>query len=93
MGVPTATGTPTTSPTRTVTATATPTPTPTPPLCEGACTVAGAVTVDDILKLVNLFLNHAEPDSCPGGHRKGQPVTTEDLIVAVDNLLVGCPKE
>jgi YVTN family beta-propeller protein len=64
-----------------------------PPLCEGACTVAAVVGVDDILKLVHMSLNPGQSDACSAGHPEGEPVTTEDLIVAVNNLLAGCPTE
>jgi hypothetical protein len=88
---PTATNTPTASATESPTPTET--ETPTPPVCEGACSGTGVVTVDDILKLINISLEMAPPEICPDGIPDGGPVVEEDLIVAVDNLLVGCPDE
>jgi hypothetical protein len=89
---PTGTSTASATPKPTQSATPTATPTPTPETCVGACSVAGAVTVDDILKLVNISLNLAPPDSCSEGNPNGGQIETEDLIVALKNLLVGCPK-
>lgn len=69
--------------------TATPTPTPTFPHCEGDCAVPGVVTVDDLIKLVNMSQEPEPPAACS----VGGPIDTEALITALTHLLVGCPRE
>jgi hypothetical protein len=80
----------------------TPTPTPTPTRtalpCVGDCSGDGAVTVDEIVRMVNIALNgDTSASSCPGSDQwcSSGPVLgavrIACLIDAVNNLLTGCP--
>ncbi len=89
----------TATPTRTSTAapsatvTATPTRTPTVPIaCIGDCLVSGQVTLDALLKMVNVALGHAPLSLCAAGdaNRDGE-IKIDDLIAAVSGALTGCP--
>jgi hypothetical protein len=79
-------------PSHTPTGTLTPTPGPTFPPCTGSCSVAGTVTVDDIVKLVTISLGLASPDACSTGNPDGGPIGAEQLIEGLNNLLGGCPR-
>jgi hypothetical protein len=80
----------------------TPTPTPTPTRtalrCVGDCSGDGVVTVDEIVRMVNIALNgDTSASSCPGSDQwcSSGPVLgavrIACLIDAVNNLLTGCP--
>jgi hypothetical protein len=78
----------------------TPTPTPIPAAlpCVGDCTGDGAVTVDEIVRLVNIALNgEPSPNTCPGSDQwcTSGPVVgaigITCLIDAVNDALYGCP--
>jgi hypothetical protein len=99
----TATVTPTPTPTGTSTATATPTstatPTPSatetpPPACVGDCNGDGTVSVDELVRGVNIALGAQPLDLCPvfDGDQSLE-VTVNELITAVNNALKGCPVE
>jgi hypothetical protein len=60
--------------------------------CIGDCSAQGAVTIDDLLKGVNIVLGLAPLESCPAFAATGQPVTVDDLLLAVSNALEGCPE-
>ena len=88
------------TPTRTPTplgASPTPTPTPTPTGGTGPCDCVGdcdcnrEVTVDEILKMVNIALNLANITVCEAGDpsRDGE-VTVDEIIMAVNNALSSC---
>jgi hypothetical protein len=68
----------------------TPTPTPTSAPCIGDCNGDQAVTVDDILILVNIVLGSAQHSACPHGIPSGGTVDITLIIQAVDNALGTC---
>lgn len=60
--------------------------------CTGDCLGDGEVTVDDIIKMVNIANGAATLSECPAGDGNGDgEVTIDDIIVAVNNALNGCP--
>lgn len=84
---------PTPSPTRTP-STPGPTPTTTPggSSCVGDCSRSGDVTVDELLRLVNIALGNLPISSCPAGNPNGDnEVTIDEILTAVNNALNGCP--
>jgi hypothetical protein len=97
-GGPTATATPTTSrpsATRTPTSTTTVRPTVTqtvePSGCAGDCDGHGTVTVDELIKGVNIALGTAGIELCASFDTNGSnTVTVEELIKGVNNALSGC---
>jgi len=82
----TATQTPTHTPTTTPTATATPTATPV--VCVGDCDGNGNVSIDELIKMVNIALGGTPPSACPKGIEK-DPVTIDELISGVNHALGG----
>lgn len=91
---PTPTPTPTCTPTPTVTETPTPTETPTRiplPACIGDCDDDSAVTIDELLRGVNIALGVAPYEACPAfdGNRNGE-VEIDEIIIAVNRGLLGC---
>ena len=82
--------TPTTTPAG---ATATPTPSTTPDTaaCAGDCDGGDSVTVDELLKGVNIALDSAEPSSCGAFDTNADGrVTVDEIIAAVNAALSGC---
>ena len=99
----TVTPTPTRAETSIPTPSATPTPTPTPtlptgatptatglPLCVGDCDGGSAVTIDELITLVNIALGSAQPSACAHGVPDGAAVDIALIIQAVNNALNGC---
>jgi hypothetical protein len=89
---PTVTETPTPSVTPTASSTPTPTETATPrPLCVGDCSADGEVTIDELLRGVNIALDTLPLDDCPlfDVDASGS-VEIDELIIAVNNALNGC---
>jgi hypothetical protein len=85
----TPTPTPTATPTRTSTPTATPTPTPIP--CVGDCDGNGAVTVGEIVTMVNIALGSTPVGDCLAGDRNDDgDITVDEILTAVNNALNGC---
>jgi len=90
--------TPTPHPTQTFVATPTPTPTATPTLkttpvpCTGDCGLLdGVVSVDELVKGVNIALGVAELAECPSfDSNHDELVTVDELVRAVDHALEGC---
>jgi hypothetical protein len=76
--------------------TPTPTPTPTPTAaisCVGDCNHDGEVTVDELVKGVNIALEQADLETCPSFDvDHSGTVTINELIIAVNNLLTACPQ-
>ena len=69
----------------------TPTPTPTPG-CVGDCDGSGEVTVDELIKGVNIALGNLPLAACSSFDTDHSgDVTINELIVAVNNALAGCP--
>jgi hypothetical protein len=78
------------------TATPTPTVTPTPPpLCPGDCNDDGKITVDELILGVNLALDRAGIDTCPGWFPPGGCPPDRGcvhlIVGAVEYALRGCP--
>lgn len=82
------TGTPTPS--------ATPTPSPTATgiaNCGGDCNGNGSVSVNELVRSVNIALGNAAVDTCAAADRNGNgAVTVAELIAAVGSALNGCPQ-
>ena len=88
-------------PTRTATPTPPVTPTTTPTtsgegVCVGDCNDNGAVTIDDLIRMVNIALGNQSicPDGT-GGCLAGDSncnceITVEEIIQSVNNALNGC---
>ena len=90
---PTSSRSPLTTPTATVTATPSPTPSPTPtlPACAGDCNQDGSVTVDELIKGVNIALGTTSVDACPSADTNDDgAVTINELIASVNRALTGC---
>jgi hypothetical protein len=87
----TATAPPTATPTVTPTPSVTDTPTVTPPVCVGDCNKDGAVTVDELLTMVNVALGNTTVTSCPPGdaNHDGE-ITVDEILQAVNHALNGC---
>jgi YVTN family beta-propeller protein len=65
-----------------------------PPLqlgCMADCNGDREVTVDEILTLVRLLLESAEPMSCPRGDANGDGlITVDEIVIAVRTAILGC---
>jgi hypothetical protein len=90
-------GTPTDTRTVTPTPPITPTPTMGEGLCVGDCNGNGTVTIDDLIRMVNIALDIQPicPQDGTGGCLAGDTncnctITVEELIQAVNNVLGGC---
>ena len=60
--------------------------------CGGDCLGDGKVTVDDLIKMVNIANRTAPLTECPAGDSNGDgEITIDDVIVAVNSALNGCP--
>src|SRR4029077_19919473 len=59
--------------------------------CIGDCDNSGAVTVADLVTLVNIALGTGDIKSCSTfGATQGGPITIDELVRAVNNALNGC---
>jgi len=62
--------------------------------CVGDCADDGEVTVDDILKMVNISLGLLPIEDCENGDATGDgEITVEEIIQAVNNAQGGCPMD
>ncbi|MDX2169059.1 MAG: hypothetical protein SF182_18470 [Deltaproteobacteria bacterium] len=60
--------------------------------CVGDCAENGGVTVDDLVKAVNVALGATALDTCvPADANQDGAVQVNELILAVNNALDGCP--
>ena len=59
--------------------------------CTGDCDQSGAVTVDELLVLVDVVLGSAQLSGCTAGdvNNDGQ-ITVDEVLIAAANLLNGC---
>lgn len=98
---PTATGpTQTVTPSRSRTASATPSASPTPTVtpgtssgCVGDCNGVNGVTVEELVRSVNIALQRAAIDQCTATDRNDSgTITVDELVAAVNNALRGCPE-
>jgi Tol biopolymer transport system component len=61
------------------------------PSCVGDCNANGVVTIDELVRGVNISLGNLAVASCPAFDTSGNgQVTIDELIRAVNALLVGC---
>jgi hypothetical protein len=59
--------------------------------CVGDCGGDGAVTVDELLTMVNIALGNAPVTECPEGDGSGDgQITVDEILTAVNNALNGC---
>jgi len=64
---------------------------PGPPAgCVGDCNADGAVTITELITLVNIALGNVQPSACAHGVPSGTDVTVAVIIQAVNNALNGC---
>jgi len=69
----------------------TPTPNATPQACIGDCSGDQAVTVNELLMLVNIALNNDLVTACPvGDANQDGEITINEILAAVNNALNGC---
>src|SRR5215470_4959638 len=67
------------------------TPAPIAAACVGDCNSDGAVTVDELLNLVNIALGNADVSSCSAGDANGDgQITIDEILTAASNALNGC---
>jgi hypothetical protein len=60
--------------------------------CVGDCAENGGVTVDDLVRAVNIALGSAELETCvPADANQDGEVQVNELVLAVGNALDGCP--
>lgn len=89
-----ASASPTTTPFVAITPGLTVTPSPlgtVPSNCVGDCDGSGVVTVDEIVRLVNVALGSLSLSRCQAGDRNGDgEVTVDEIVEAVRYLLEGC---
>lgn len=80
-----------THPDPTTSATVTQTTTPLPPACPGDCRGDGAVTVDELVSLVNIALGNLPISICDNADvdHNGE-ITIEEIVGAVNRALSGC---
>jgi len=78
-----------------VTASATPSPSPTPttapPVCAGDCDGDDAVSVNEVVGLVNIALGALPATACPHGIPPVDAVDITLIVEAVRNALSSCP--
>jgi hypothetical protein len=59
--------------------------------CNGSCDYSGQVTVNDILKMVNIALGNDGVASCPAGDiNADSQITVDEILGAVNKALSGC---
>ncbi len=87
---PTSTATPTR--TRTPTRTATATSSPSPVGCAGDCNANGAVSIDEVIRAVNIALGSQDLTVCGAADRNHDGnVTIDEIVAAVNFALANCP--
>ncbi len=72
----------------------TPSPSATPgaSTCIGDCDGSGAVTVDELVLMVNIALGEAPADDCTAGDADDSgDITINEIVAAVGNALTACP--
>jgi len=87
------------NPTATVPETATPTDTPSPSgtpnptfvACVGNCDASPQVTVEEVLRMINIAQGKESLSACMAGDASGDgKITVDDILAAVANALYGC---
>jgi len=62
--------------------------------CPGDCNSDRAVTVDELLVMVNVALDNAPASACPSGDRNADgAITIDEILLAVGSALGTCPGE
>ncbi len=90
---PSPTATVSVTPTASTTWTAEPMPTDTPrgEVCAGDCAGDGEVTVDELLRMVNIALGSAPVETCLAGDTNGDgEITIDEILRGVNSALFGC---
>jgi cysteine-rich repeat protein len=65
--------------------------TPVAAQCVGDCGGNGAVTVNEIITMVNIALEAAPISACPAGDANmSNTITVNEILAAVNNFLLGC---
>jgi hypothetical protein len=62
-------------------------------ICVGNCHGDGAVTIDELIMLINIARGTMSPAACAAGLPPGAPVDVALLVRAISNALAGCPPE
>jgi hypothetical protein len=64
------------------------------PACVGDCNGDGAVTIDEIITMVNIALGNLPLSACPNNAETcvGGEVCINSIVEAVNNALFGCPR-
>lgn len=71
--------------------TATPSPTPTPPVCSGDCNRDGAVSIAELIAIVNIGLERSSVDECPEADVDGDGrIVIQEMIRAVRSSIDSC---
>ena len=61
-------------------------------VCTGDCNGDAAVTVDDLLTMVNVALDNTTVDHCSAGDANGDhAITIDEILTAVNYALTSCP--
>jgi hypothetical protein len=70
------------------------TPNPVPGACVGDCNSEGAVSVNDLIAMVNVALGNGATTTCSAGdaNHDGE-ITINEVLLAVGNALNGCPSQ
>ena len=64
----------------------------TAPYCVGDCNANGAVTIEELMRGVNIVLGESDPRDCIALDADGSlTVTVNELVAAVNGSLEGCP--
>jgi hypothetical protein len=64
----------------------------TPPACAGDCSGDDTVTVEELVTLVNIVLENGALTDCPVGDADYDgAIAINDILLAVNNALSGCP--
>ena len=59
--------------------------------CAGYCNGDGFVTVDELIKMVNIALGTLDISACEAGDINGDgTITVNEIISAVNRALMGC---
>lgn len=60
--------------------------------CAGDCGGDAAVTIDEIIAMVNIALGNADTSACAAGDVNGDGgITVDEIIGAVNRASNGCP--
>lgn len=59
--------------------------------CLGDCDAGGRVTVDEIIRIINIELDQQNVDACPNNWPSTCQICLSPLLDVVENLMVGCP--